>query len=68
MSFYKFTALQAELHNRAAELRKLESAILYIISSFVSYIRPFVIHLQVNLVEIIRFEIFEIKLDIARPG
>ena len=41
--------------------RKLEFAILYIISLFVSYIRPFVIHLHTNILEIVYFEIFEIS-------
>ncbi len=42
--------------------RKLGFAILYIIFLFVSYIQPFVIHSHINLLKIIYFEIFEIKM------
>ncbi len=41
--------------------RKLEFVILYIISLFVSYIRTFAIHLHINILEIVNFEIFEIS-------
>ncbi len=41
--------------------RKLECAILYIISLFVSYLRSFVIHLHINILKLVYFEILEIK-------